>query len=291
MEIESVDKICGNDPLLKALQATPSFERALELNWCSWAYAYGLSPENLSHVVEKDNIRFTTGLAVGFLNLVAWSDISRENIKERVLEITDSCTTLLRDKQVSIEWGVIGTQQNLQPLTDALESASWKFSYATPGMTCDLMKRPAVTFGKNFTIERVRTPRQVHDWLIPFMEAFEIHEEARSYLQTVFEKMASDENHSFRHYLIRDNEIPLTAGSIQFKYDVAVIYNITTTRAGRGKGGASLMVEHLKGEACKAGSPSVSLFAFEAGRGVYKRAGFIPNNSSYKIFELGNFSK
>jgi hypothetical protein len=285
----NVNNFCEKDPLLEALRTMPSFERALELNWCSWAYAYGASPGNLSFLVEKDHVRFTTGLPIGFLNLVGWSDIALENIEARVQEITDECKTSLGNRPAPIEWGVIGTQPNLQQLTDALAGARWKFSYATPGMTCELKKSPVVTLDKNFTIERVRTPLQVQAWLVPFMEAFEVHEEARPYLQDVFEKMALDENHSFRHYLIKDRGVPLTAGTIQFKYNVAVIYDITTTRAGRGKRGASSMVEYLKEDARRAGYPSVSLFAFEAGRGVYERVGFVPNKSSYQIFELEHF--
>jgi GNAT superfamily N-acetyltransferase len=138
----------------------------------------------------------------------------------------------------------------------------------------------------SFELRRVSTAQHVAEWLIPFMEAFEIPSICRPYLQSAFAPTAETKNHPFRHFLLYENGRPITAGSIQFRYGVAVLYNITTIPEARNRGGASAMIRFLQEEARREGYSSVSLFATAAGRRVYERLGFVANGTGFQIYKL-----
>lgn len=274
------------EPWLESSSFRNTHEQALEFNWCAWSLVYGDSTDNLEFKLERDCVRVITGLPVGFLNLVTWSDFPPAATSSRVEEITASIRLLLGQNARVCEWGVLASQPHQDELREALLKAGWRYGYEDVGMTFQMSPEYQCEEHNSFKLRRVRTAEQVAEWLIPFMEAFWIPSICRPYLQRAFTLTAEAENHPFRHFLMYENGRPVTAGSIQFRYGVAVIYNITTIPEARGLGAASAMVRYLGGEAQRAGYSSVSLFASEAGRGVYEKLGYVSNQTSFEIYQL-----
>lgn len=277
---------CIGEPWLESSSFCNTHAQALEFNWCAWSLVYGGSADNLDFKLERDCARIITGLPVGFLNLVTWSDFSRATMPSRVEEITASIRLLLGQNAGVCEWGILASQPHQDELREALLKSGWRYGYQDVGMTFQMCPEFQFEEHTSFELKRVRTAEQVAEWLIPFMEAFEIPSICRPYLHHTFTQTAEAEDHPFRHFLLYENGRPITAGSIQFRYGVAVIYNITTIPEARGRGAASAMVRFLQGEAQRAGFSSVSLFATEAGRGVYERLGFVSNHTSFQIYQL-----
>jgi ribosomal protein S18 acetylase RimI-like enzyme len=174
----------------------------------------------------------------------------------------------------------------------ALEAAGWKLSWESPGMRCDLTTSESIyTPRKEFLILPVRTAEDVKEWLNPFMDGFQVNSGSRSYLQQAWEKVAGRSGHPMRNYLLLHDGKGITTGSIQFKYGVAVIYNISTVKEDRGRGGATEMVKFLKAVARKEGYDSVSLFALKAGQPIYERLGFRENSARNRVVCLDSLSR
>ena len=181
---------------------SPSFEEAVELNWCSWVMTHSLPPESGFLTREEDNIRVITGEPDGFLNWVAWSDIPAAAMDTRIEEISADIQRRVPGRGVSCEWSVLGTQPNRRQLIEALVRSGWEFFYEVPGMTCNLTANECLLDDVSWEFRVVRTSRDVSLWLHPFMEAFGIHEQSRGHLQKCFELIAADAEHPFQHFLL-----------------------------------------------------------------------------------------
>ncbi|MBI4978909.1 MAG: GNAT family N-acetyltransferase [Spirochaetes bacterium] len=62
-------------------------------------------------------------------------------------------------------------------------------------------------------------------------------------------------------------------------YDVLYVYGVYTEVQHRGRGCAATVMQAINAEAKKRGIPRVTLYASDAGKGVYERAGFISKPS------------
>ena len=280
-------KISPAEQWLDTLSPSRTRERASEINWLAYTLAFWTNEKNLRSVSERDHFRILSGEPTPLLNQVSWGGLPVDDLKSRVFEITREMATEIGKPNIPCEWFTVGTHGDKAELEAALAAAGWEWSSDVPGMTCPLgsvCSKPSLK--SDLSIQPVRTSTDVGEWLSPFLEGFHLHPESRDYFHEAFSRVVANESHPFRHYSLRYRGEVITTGSIQFRYGVAVIYNICTLTSARNLGGATAMVSFLKNVASESGYESVSLFALEAGRKIYEKLGFSTNSAVTRTFRF-----
>jgi hypothetical protein len=292
------------EPWIQALTGEPSIEQALEFNYCAWCLLHAEvdnlpipnDPNNrrVVYQVYKDHARVLSGLPDGFLNWIAWSDLSTAHLSERISEISDQVADFLGGASRGCEWTVLGSQPNRDQLILELERQGWHFYYAVPGMTCDLVHCGDEPRSSEFEVRVVRTNKEIDDWLKPFLDGFDISDGGASHFKRVLERVAPREDAPFQNFTLYEASgvnagRPISCGSIVYRYGVAVICDVGTIFGARCRGAATHMVRFLKSEARRRGYRSVSLFAAPEAQSIYLKERFVENATSYSLYrkELG----
>jgi citrate lyase synthetase len=124
--------------------------------------------------------------------------------------------------------------------------------------------------------------------LVPFSEGFTVSESSVPFLEGMYGRILTADEHWCEFYVLyRDGE-PITCGTIQTCFGLSVIYNVATIGSARGQGAATALVVELMRLLKERGCAKVALFAEKSIQPLYSRLGFVANESSISIFGIWN---
>jgi len=244
---------------------------AIEYNFYELARSMStVDLEDMIHEETNEFFRYSTGIPFFLINAVIESQISSENVLQKIKENI----TFFNKRKVPFLW-VIGPSSNPKNMGDLLIKNGFDID-KQPGMACNLnnldIERESLN---NVEIIKVENAKTLEVWNDVFLTGFELSKDLlSSFFYKTFSLMILSDTPSASGFLAYYDGKPISTSFVLYKAGVAGIYNVTTLKEGRGKGiGTAITLAPLK-EAKSLGYQTAILHSSEMGLSMYKHMGF-----------------
>ena len=229
------------------------------------AFARAIAEKQL---ISPAIIAIATGLSSSVLNYVIDTQVHEAEIDDKIKMVRE----FYRAANLNWTW-VVGPLSRPATLTKHLKEHGLVFLESYPGLFTDLYNPVHYYPLKYFAIHEVGSSDHLRDWIQPVRESFPNTDNAEGY-RLLLDKIPHGHRSQFYHYVGYYELQPVSAATLFLHREVAMIHNICTKPAFRGRGFAKAMTTFVMMQAAKFGYNYCFLDSSEHGLELYRKLGF-----------------
>jgi len=219
---------------------------------------------------ENDVVtEFVSGYNTSWMNGVVKTDGNHAQLRELISE-----TLRKYAKRCPMLWRVGALTNEPQLVRETLIENGLLFEGVDSGMVLDRGLFSDSKALPEFTAHSVNKQEKVHDWLIPFADAYSLADDAIDHFRRFMLSRVEQSKIEgwFTGYL---NDLPVSSAYYLTDNEVTMIYAVGTLSNFRKRGYGRRIVEAAINHAWQYSSCPIALYASEMGHSLYRDMGFV----------------
>lgn len=234
-------------------------------------------------ILNDDAYIFSLGIQNPLINLII---LRKQNIQD-ITPIIDTASEFFT-KHDNTPWGInIINDEYSKNIKNQLLNSGFKSICQQYEMNTDV-ELVCSNILLNANIVEVTDSDMLDDWVIPITSGFQAAaQDTKLYLKLVKKAFNSDSN-LLKHFILYENDKPITSASLCFFEEVARLDNVATLKEKQGLGYGKKIVQYCANKSKLSGSKRIEFESSEQGIKLYRKLGFteVGTSNIYSKFSI-----